>query len=546
MRKLITNSLSALGLTLCCSTVCCANAFAQANPVTPKHESAIDQATQSSAADASVDRSAALERPTDMEIRDAVEDQLLVDLHVPLHRLDVTVSEGIVTLEGRVENVLARDRAARIAETLRGVRSVINRVEVEPLTERTDKQLYDDIEAALLRDPATESYEVKTAVTGGFVTLEGIVDSEHERQFAAKVAKGVAGVRDVENKLAVRDPVSRPDLEIQNDIEQALAWNVLVQGGLVDVEVDQGVATLTGSVGSAAERRLVERMAWVAGVSAVKSEALEVAPWLERDRQRDFEFVIRSDDEIATAIRAALVRDPRVSADSVKLDVAASAVTLRGSVPTLRASNAAETAARHTAGVLLVQNRLRVVPPTETAVTTIQSEMETALLLDPYLNRYEVEHTFHDGEMRLTGRVDSYFERAQAGVLAASVPGVEAVDNRLRVVRDEPAIGPDPFVDPWLPTVDSGQWLAPVANFPILRERDLWRRVENQIKWSPFIDREAVDVMVNGGTVTLTGQVHSTFERDAAIRNAFEAGALSVHDNLLVDDRRSASDADGQ
>jgi osmotically-inducible protein OsmY len=62
---------------------------------------------------------------TDTTISDAVEDELLVDKAVPLQKIDVTTIDGIVTLEGQVRNALAKERAANIAETVKGVCAVV-------------------------------------------------------------------------------------------------------------------------------------------------------------------------------------------------------------------------------------------------------------------------------------------------------------------------------------------------------------------------------------------------------------------------------------
>ena len=63
---------------------------------------------------------------TDQGINDAVEDELDRDPAVSLNWIDVSVNEGIVNLSGSADNILAKERAERIAETVKGVRAVIN------------------------------------------------------------------------------------------------------------------------------------------------------------------------------------------------------------------------------------------------------------------------------------------------------------------------------------------------------------------------------------------------------------------------------------
>ncbi len=73
---------------------------------------------------AGVDTGFALENElTDSNIRDAVENEILFDPAVSLNNLDVTVENGIVTLSKTASHLLARQRAVKISETVKGVRS---------------------------------------------------------------------------------------------------------------------------------------------------------------------------------------------------------------------------------------------------------------------------------------------------------------------------------------------------------------------------------------------------------------------------------------
>jgi hypothetical protein len=66
----------------------------------------------------------------------------------------VETIEGVVTLSGTVSNLLARDRAVMIAESIKNVRSVINEIEVMPV-ERADSEIRNDVTASLVTDPIT-------------------------------------------------------------------------------------------------------------------------------------------------------------------------------------------------------------------------------------------------------------------------------------------------------------------------------------------------------------------------------------------------------
>ena len=141
----------------------------------------------------------------DADITDHLESEFRFDPVVPFNTIDVNTDHGIVTLTGSVTNLLASERATRIAETVRGVRAVINRIDVVPLTDMTASQLGDAVKQALVYDTATEAYEINVlADKKGGITLSGTVDSWAERNIAETVAKGVNGVVSVRNDIAVR------------------------------------------------------------------------------------------------------------------------------------------------------------------------------------------------------------------------------------------------------------------------------------------------------------------------------------------------------
>jgi len=319
----------------------------------------------------------------DANIREAIENEILFDAGVPLDDIDVASANGIVTLTGTVDNVLAKDRAARIARTVKGGRSVVNRIDVQPIPIRSDVSIERDIRNSLLSDPATDSYEVGVSVTNGIATLSGVTDSWQEKQLAETVAKSVKGVTDVVNNVEVEYSTERTDLEIQNDIEESLDWDVLVDHGLIDVTVTNGNVSLGGIVGSAAEKRRAISDAWVAGVSKVEAQGLEVARWARDDDLRDRKYAFRSDEDIRAAVQDTFLLDPRVNAFDIDTAVDAGRVMLRGDVDYLKAKRAAQQNAKNTVGVVDVINRIKVRPVETFDDVSIRLDVNDALLRDP-------------------------------------------------------------------------------------------------------------------------------------------------------------------
>lgn len=212
----------------------------------------------------------------DTAISDAVETELSRDQAVPAFRLNVVTTEGIVTLSGAVDNLLAKERAAQIAMTVKGVRSVLNTIKVSPLVLRADRDIRRDIEDALLSDPATDSYEIDRSVENKAATLTGRVDSWQERNLCETVAKGVKGVTAVNNKIDARWTQVHRDREIKNEINDELFWSPFVDADDVKVTVDKGKATLTGTVESWAEYRIAQENAYESGAVYVDNELIVI------------------------------------------------------------------------------------------------------------------------------------------------------------------------------------------------------------------------------------------------------------------------------
>lgn len=468
---------------------------------------------------------------TDQDVADAIENELLFDQAVPANKIDVRVDDGVATLEGQVTNILASERATRLAETVRGVRSVVNRIAVAPANRRLDREVEQDVELALALDPSTESWEIDASVTGGEVVLVGTVESWQEKRLAGFVARGVRGVTSLDNRIDVQVEHERLDVEIADEVQSALRWDALVDHGLIAIDVNDGVVELSGTVGSAAEKSRAAHNAWVPGVSRVESDDLEVARWARDEDLRQDKFVVRSDDEVEAAIAHALQQDPRVVASRVTAKVDDGVVTLRGHVTNLRAKRAAEQDSKNTVGVVQVINRLKVRPSTPTD-DQLREYVTNALVRDPVVERHEISVTVHDGVATLTGAVDSYYEKSHADQVVARVYGVTEVRNNLEVASDDAMLYYDPYIHAYDPSIY--EWYVYEPYYTSTPDVAIEAAIENELIWSPFVDSGDVRVEVDDGVAHLTGTVESWQERLDAAENAFEGGAVWVDNDLEV------------
>ncbi|WP_223650576.1 BON domain-containing protein [Hymenobacter psoromatis] len=227
------------------------------------------------------------------------------------HLIDVVTHEGIVRLTGITDNLLSRERAEEIALNLRGVRGVVNEVLIST-PDVPDDELRCHVASALVIDPATTDYDVQATAADGVLTLTGMVQTWAEKELVLRVGRGVRGVRRLvaDDLLVCWGEIQNSDEEISTQIRELLAWDIRVNTALVEVRVNDRVAHLSGTVGTAAEKAHVEATAYQAGASRVDIRDLVVAYWALGHELRRDKLATRPDADIAQAVREAGQHQP--------------------------------------------------------------------------------------------------------------------------------------------------------------------------------------------------------------------------------------------
>jgi osmotically-inducible protein OsmY len=139
----------------------------------------------------------------DTDIAKAAADALEANFAVPPERVEVTVQNGKVTLRGEVDWAYQRNAAANSVRYLRGVRDVINLIQIkQPKVSAAEVQ--SGIERALLRAAELDADRIRVRTDDGHVTLTGAVRSLAEKQEATFGAWRAKGVTQVTNNIAVQ------------------------------------------------------------------------------------------------------------------------------------------------------------------------------------------------------------------------------------------------------------------------------------------------------------------------------------------------------
>jgi hyperosmotically inducible protein len=128
--------------------------------------------------------------------------------------IEVGVQNGIVTLRGIVVTPADKDSAISLIENTPGVRDVVDELEVAPLSPSDDRIRFAEARA-IYNYPALNKYlldpakTIRITVVNGHVTLNGVVDSEGDKNIAGIRANSVPGVFSVVNNLQVAGPQER-------------------------------------------------------------------------------------------------------------------------------------------------------------------------------------------------------------------------------------------------------------------------------------------------------------------------------------------------
>jgi osmotically-inducible protein OsmY len=211
-----------------------------------------------------------------------------------------------------------------------------------------------------------------------------------------------------------------------------------------------------------------------------------------------------SNQDLRDEVIAEMDADPRVDAARIGVAVEDGVVTLTGTVPSLAKKWAAEEAAKRVTGVIALVQQIDVdLPAThQRNDTDIARAVAEALYWDTSVPE-TVQATLQNGYVTLSGEVEWNYQREDAEAAARRIFGVRGISNLILLKETVP-------------------------------QADIRSELQRIFHRDAQLDANAVQIATEGGKVTLTGTVHSWFERNEASRAAWSVKGVTAVDNALT------------
>ena len=230
----------------------------------------------------------------------------------------------------------------------------------------------------------------------------------------------------------------------------AFALNRHLNPFAIDVDVENGTATISGTVENSVERDLAEQIALgVEGVNKVNNQ-LKLDPKFEAKASSEPNMAQRFEDAtLAATVKSKLLWNSNTEGLDINVDAENGKVTLNGSAQTPQAKELAGRLAANTDGVREVSNLLSVSAADSTAAKAqdaaddaaaaisdawITSKVKSSLIYSRNLDGLSITVDTQNGMVNLSGLVLSNAEKQLAVETARNIRGVRGVDaDALRV-----------------------------------------------------------------------------------------------------------------
>lgn len=187
--------------------------------------------------------------------------------------IGVTAKDGVVSLTGVVDSYSKKMEAENAAKKVIGVKALVEKIEVKFPNSwtKTSSEVANEVLSALKSNWTVPKDKVTVKVEDGWVTLEGELPWNFQKEAAKNAINYLSGVKGVTNNIKIKSE-SHDAIE-QKDVENAIARSWSVDDNDIQVKVSGTTVTLSGKVTSWYQKDEAGRIAWnTPGIWHVKND----------------------------------------------------------------------------------------------------------------------------------------------------------------------------------------------------------------------------------------------------------------------------------
>lgn len=207
---------------------------------------------------------------TDVQIREDVLDELMWEPMLKPAEIGVAVTDGVVTLSGYVNDYSKKLAAEKAVKRVKGVKAVAEDIQVRLPFEmqKDDEEIAGEVVNALKWNTNIPDEKISIKVDNGWVTLDGELEWQFQRDAALAAVRDLVGINGVINLLKLK-PVLSASI-IKSNIRKALERNADLEADKITIDTSDSTVTINGKVHSWSEKSEAERAIWATpGVAKV-------------------------------------------------------------------------------------------------------------------------------------------------------------------------------------------------------------------------------------------------------------------------------------
>lgn len=198
---------------------------------------------------------------TNEELQKDVQNAIKWEPQLHAAEIGVTAKDGVVTLMGTVDAYYKKIEAENAAKNVDGVKAVVEEIEIKYSSNtKSDEDIASDVLKALTDNWNVPQEQIQIKVEKGWITLEGQVTWNYQKEASTKSINHLTGVKGVTNRIKIKSEV-QDEIEKKN-IVRALTSNWTLHSENILVRVDGTTVTLTGAVSSLYQKDLAEKIVW--------------------------------------------------------------------------------------------------------------------------------------------------------------------------------------------------------------------------------------------------------------------------------------------